>query len=890
MFITEVKLENFKNYDSQVFRFEPGTNSISGPNGSGKTSIIEAISWALFDYIPYSQDNIVKTTRSENHSGQTATNVARVTVSFKSDLDKKEYTVSRSTRSQYYVVDCETNDRIAENKREVLPFLLKHYNLGSTTKLEELFTNTIGVPQGMFTAIFLDTPINRKKVFDKILNIEDYRNAYDDLKSFKTFLKDKLSDLNLKIAAYSSDINRIPEVIEEINILTSDIKSLEEKIKTLHEGITSLTESFNTLEKQSKAIEKLKNNIEKLLLSINHLEQDLTKSNQLLKEALEASDKIKSLKSKYDDYLSLKKELTEIETKRDNVHKLNTAINKLEKDLQNVTTDLQNYNEKLERNKKIKTEIKGFEPQLETQRSLEIEKQQLEKKKTFITEQETILKYDQLELNRVQSQLKAFENDLAKIDKVKELAKSLDEINEQVLVLQKNINETGSQLKEHKEMSCQVKGGLCPFLKEPCKNISDGQDLESYFKEKISELDNIQKADMKEFIQLEASLKTSQKAKEDFHKLLQIEKEMDKLLPKVQELQDKIAITKHGLKGLESVHINFEKITKEIKKLGSPADRINLLSKQLEDEAGLNKSIALAQDKKAEYEQKIKENNETINKLGFDETLYQKIRANLHNLETIYHSYLKLETIANNMDPLRSQTAILMNEKIKAQEELTTFKTQLEELHKQYDSDRHQECLKSLDSNKLEHTRFLEQKNHKGNTLKQLNSKLSELLKTKESLEKEQIEVDRLNDLLNFIDFARDIFKDCGPHIGKIYIDIISEEANKLYQTITGHYNQNLQWGIDYEISVEEGGFSRTFANLSGGEQMAAALAVRLTMLRELSDINVAFFDEPTTNMDELRRLNLAEQIKNITDFDQLFIISHDDTFERDIDNVIRLG
>ena len=42
--------------------------------------------------------------------------------------------------------------------------------------------------------------------------------------------------------------------------------------------------------------------------------------------------------------------------------------------------------------------------------------------------------------------------------------------------------------------------------------------------------------------------------------------------------------------------------------------------------------------------------------------------------------------------------------------------------------------------------------------------------------------------------------------------------------------------------------------------------------------------------MDAERRENLAMQISRITHFDQLFVISHDDTFEGYVDNVISIG
>jgi len=41
--------------------------------------------------------------------------------------------------------------------------------------------------------------------------------------------------------------------------------------------------------------------------------------------------------------------------------------------------------------------------------------------------------------------------------------------------------------------------------------------------------------------------------------------------------------------------------------------------------------------------------------------------------------------------------------------------------------------------------------------------------------------------------------------------------------------------------------------------------------------------------MDELRRMNLAEQIRRVRGFEQLIVISHDDTFEQGLDSLVRL-
>jgi len=138
-------------------------------------------------------------------------------------------------------------------------------------------------------------------------------------------------------------------------------------------------------------------------------------------------------------------------------------------------------------------------------------------------------------------------------------------------------------------------------------------------------------------------------------------------------------------------------------------------------------------------------------------------------------------------------------------------------------------------------------------------------------------------------EFIRETLKTAGPIVTESYLYNVSVEANQLFREISGEAGRTIRWSRDYEIVLEEEGYERSFANLSGGEQMAAALSIRLALLKQLSDIRIAFFDEPTTNMDAERRERLAQQIGQIEHFDQLFVISHDDTFEENVDHILHI-
>ena len=124
-------------------------------------------------------------------------------------------------------------------------------------------------------------------------------------------------------------------------------------------------------------------------------------------------------------------------------------------------------------------------------------------------------------------------------------------------------------------------------------------------------------------------------------------------------------------------------------------------------------------------------------------------------------------------------------------------------------------------------------------------------------------------------------------------IQKVSKKATEIYSQIAND-NTRLEWREGYEVilidSIDGKQIEKEFRQLSGGEQMSAALAIRISMLEILTNIKIGILDEPTVNMDIGRRQRLAEIIESIGSFFiQLFIVSHDDTFNSITENTIQL-
>lgn len=138
-----------------------------------------------------------------------------------------------------------------------------------------------------------------------------------------------------------------------------------------------------------------------------------------------------------------------------------------------------------------------------------------------------------------------------------------------------------------------------------------------------------------------------------------------------------------------------------------------------------------------------------------------------------------------------------------------------------------------------------------------------------------------------------DLFRRAGGRVAELYTKRISAWAASMYRAVAQD-GAELQFDTEYDaklVDIYKGSErSRSFNQLSGGQRMIAALCVRIAMLTCFAGLPVAFFDEPTENIDAEKKQNLAENLKKMLGgFTQIFIISHDDAFDRLTENVIYL-
>ena len=251
--------------------------------------------------------------------------------------------------------------------------------------------------------------------------------------------------------------------------------------------------------------------------------------------------------------------------------------------------------------------------------------------------------------------------------------------------------------------------------------------------------------------------------------------------------------------------------------------------------------------------------------------------------------YLVKMGVASELDSRQEALAALQEELEARQAAQWQAQQERDALAETYDADAHRARraeLRELDMRRVEvQTRLSEHEE----ALQARQQKLAELEQAGRQLAQQEREHERLLARHQAFEFVRNSIRQAGPKITQQLVRLIAERANRIFADIIGDPGFVLNWSDDYAVSVTYRGEQRDFQLLSGGEQMAAAIAVRLALLTQLANVQFAFFDEPTANLDEARRSQLAESLGEIRSLRQLFVISHDDTFEQESYHVIQV-
>jgi exonuclease SbcC len=463
----------------------------------------------------------------------------------------------------------------------------------------------------------------------------------------------------------------------------------------------------------------------------------------------------------------------------------------------------------------------------------------------------------------------------------------LSDVTQQFAHIKNRVDEIKPYAEELGKLGQHVgqRDGLADHLRRLALEINRLEREESSLVQELETLKNIDQ----QIVHAEKSHAQSKEADQQVRELGSLHKQVQQLQEQIQQATTDLHERQQEVQALSGVAGQLVKVKAHLEALDDPRSHSKAQQEIIKQEPAYLQQLQVEQQEQQKIEQRLQSLEQQLQNYASLDTTIAEQESILQQSQAGYQAYLQNEQAARllpereqayqhihvmagkvRQDLQLAEQACLKAEAAFHLEELEAVDKQVNQLHK--DLGQLAEAMKGLQDkiNKLE---------------QQIQKAETQLVE----LEAAQQEKRTLEELQVMTELFRKLIKEAAPQVLKAVLNDISAEANRIFGEIMGDRSAQLSWQNDYEIILRRGGINRSFAQLSGGEQMSAALSVRLALLKKLSKLNIAFFDEPTQNMDELRRMNLAEQIRRVRGFDQLIVISHDDTFEQGLDSLVRL-
>ncbi len=351
MQISNLKLLNFRNYETLELEFSPKVNIIYGHNGMGKTNIIEAI-YML---------GLTKTFRSNNDNVviKKGKNIAKVEGIIKNTLSNN-YKIIISNAGKRIKVDNNKIAKVSDYISKVNIILFNPDDLKMIKDTPSIRRKLLNIEISGINSEYLNLLTNYNKILKQrnaYLKVLSKKNKYDP--SFLNILTDQLVDIGLKI------MNIREAYIMNINSYISDIyyqitnKGL---LKVIYKSEFKNKPKENLLKMFAKNISR-EIFLGKSLFGIQHDDIEFKIDDEYVKEFSSVGEQKNSI-------ISFK--LAEIKTIEDNLHKkpilifddlfseldeekINNILNLIDPDLQTfiTTTEIKNVDKKILKNAKI---------------------------------------------------------------------------------------------------------------------------------------------------------------------------------------------------------------------------------------------------------------------------------------------------------------------------------------------------------------------------------------------------------------------------------------------------------------------------------------------------------------------------------------------------------
>ena len=874
MRIDRLILNNFISHQSTDTPFYDGITMIIGHNGAGKSSMIDAIVFALFG------------PKGEYVRGKKAEDLIKKGKMFASvelhfTIGENRYKVFRKvsmkkTDSSAYL---ETNgnriiDTITGVDQEIESIL-------GVSK--EIFMNSVFVKQGEMDSLIDEDPAKRKELFGKLIGIDrltksskSVADIVKELEMEKSVIQESIKDLEPLKQSINDIKVRKGELTENLALTLKDLEESRKILSSVDQRRTDLLGMLSQLKAHSEEIRVINSELETSSKKLVQARNEIAKLENLLKdqESL-AKDPLflnRDIIAKYielqNELKNLGKDLERVKKDKMELQEINQRLQDLKKDheeFQKLSMEVVRLESEVKKRENIKDDYLHYTKQLEDARS------ELENNTRALGDFKKIL-----------AGLLENPDDLKDITALNNLRKEASEmVYEKKIAIdgeKKTERNAEDQLKELEKNRLMIQGrSICPV----CNSELDAEHYEKLkgeYKQKEKEYREI----------IETSKRRKEVLASELTKHLDVENRL-----KSRKLDDFVAL----LNGMDKTRENIRNLEKKVEIISPNYQEYRKLRKDLDTAKPILESLRKSEQSFSTYlemsrhydsssiESKLNSTDSGIRAIeeksaSIEKTLgFRPPPDAMARISAIDSKYRSFEIYRTKLAAEKSTEEAVL-------ESIAALNKKTEEKRQKIDSlrdvpanlDKIEEEKRKAENNRND---LIRRESSMKTEISGLETTIMEKSNRVDALELSARRYERISGAVAKLSRIRDAFGRDG-----VQEIMRKDSAERITNRARGYVNSfglnidDLKIDENFDITVTQNGMEQSLNTLSGGEKTSLAIAVRLSIARYLTGtISTIIMDEPTTYLDEERRKDLKDiiqySLKNENLVPQMIIITH---------------
>jgi exonuclease SbcC len=892
MILNRVKLDDFISHKHSELELGYGINVVVGPNGAGKTSILDAISFALFnDYSNRGRkENLI---RSGARKCGASVEFVEGGVKYAAEWSMER---NKSARGSLYRLQNGERTLLAQGGNAVVAEIEKVLAIDKS-----MFLQSIYVRQGEIEELVTAKPADRKTLMSKLLGVEDLQRAWENIRSvidgFEGSSKRLEGELAQKPTVETAKRKHVADSRQSEELLQDkkkELRELEDNINALQTSLDQLEESkktFGRLDKERSVIEKDVENAWSKLKS-EQFEVDAAAGAEERVKCLEGEvGKLQFLEA----YVTCLSHKQQYELQRQRTEEKIVNMDRLEKNSRDNEEKHGLYLEKerlLKEKSVARKAIEGARDLLENVRKQVLQLGKGEQRKSEELEKElakwTKILDEQASIENFGSLVERRREEFQRVSE--ELGAKVDDCNARIGILTNKEEELQDSIS--KLGSSKAEAVTCPTCETDLSADRVTRLLDKFRAEKPAIEVKLRRLET----DLEENTRNKKKADDRLRKAVSLD--ADKISGIIEELKEtkaKLTEQKADVQRLEKKAEALEKLDEELTKLEAEKSELNEAYHEFESSKRELSKLPAREKINDEMEPVLaaledvsRQLKETVFSLGYEPEKPEKELASLRLKKQEYDQNISMAKRRPELEQSLELTRQDLREKEQKLGETSEAIKKLaydEEEHRQKEAEL--ETIEGRKSDvKAETSGLIAQK-------KAADAEAAECELKLESLKEREWEKQAVDGFIRLLNKIRTAYGKDGVQkmIRARARPLLERSTRDLFERFNLAYS-DIKIDDDYNIVVLGTSGEQEIDQISGGERVALAIALRLAIAQVLSGrVETIIMDEPTTHLDEERRKELVNILSSFFReggriIPQMLIITHHHEIE-DVADVI---